>query len=199
MLEFFVDNLSPALVILIVSAIPLFESKVAIPLGLSVQIWGGETLSPSVVFLLALVGSVLPSLIIILISRWIKNRTCGFIFDKFVEKVQKKYNKNFEKIANNNSVFRKCLMLATFVAIPLPLTGVYSGSLIAGFTNLKIWHSFLSIFAGAVVSCLIVLLLSTIIENSAFCVLLISLIIVAIFVAINLLIALKSRIKKEKR
>ena len=199
MLEFFVDNFSPELAVLLVAAIPLFESKVAIPLGLSVQIWGAEALSVLSSFFLSLIGSMLPVVFVILIVRFIKNKTSGFVYDKFVVRIQEKYKTNLDKMSAKNTTLKKCVLLATFVAIPLPLTGVYSGSLIAGFTNLKIWQSFLAIFIGEIVSCLIILFLSTIVENSAFYILLISILIIVMFVLFNLFLGVINKIKKEKR
>ena len=150
MLEFFVDNFSPEWAVLLVAAIPLFESKVAIPLGLSVQIWGAEALSVLSSFFLSLIGSMLPVVFVILIVRFIKNKTSGFVYDKFVVRIQEKYKGSLDKMSAKNTTLKKCVLLATFVAIPLPLTGVYSGSLIAGFTSLKIWQSFLAIFVGEI-------------------------------------------------
>lgn len=199
MLDFFINHFSPAWAVILVAAIPLFESKVAIPLGLSVQIWGAGVLGAFSSFLLALIGSMLPVVFVMLFARFIKNKTSGFVYDKVVSKIQEKYKNNLDKMATKNTTLKKCVLLATFVAIPLPLTGVYSGSLIAGFTNLKLWQAFLAIFAGEIVSCLIVLFLSTIVENSAFYILLFSLAIIFLFVVFNSILGVINKIKKEKR
>lgn len=199
MLEFLFDNLSVEWVVLIVALLPMLESKTAIPLGMSVQIWGDEALSPIMCFLLAVIGSVLPSIFIIFLAKLIKKRTSGFIYERFICRVQERYKANFEKLSSKQSVIKKCMSIALFVAIPLPLTGVYTGSLIAGFSNLKWWQAFISILIGEVISGLIILLLSTLFDNSAFYILLITICLVAIFVVVNLFMQLVNRIKKEKR
>lgn len=199
MLDFFVENFSVHWVVVLVAMIPMFESKIALPLGISTQVWGQDALKPPISFILALIGSMIPCFIVILVARYIKNKTGGFIYDNFTIKIEQRYKASFEKLSQKNTTLKKCVMLATFVAIPLPLTGVYTGSLIAGFTNLKIWQAFLSIFIGAVISCTIIFLLSTIFDNSAFYVMIFSLVIIIIFALINVSIYLLSKIKKEKR
>ena len=75
MVEFFVDNFSGCvfLAVMLMALIPTIESKIAIPFGLSYAIWGEATLSPIVAFICAYIGSMLPSIFIILIVRKIKN------------------------------------------------------------------------------------------------------------------------------
>lgn len=193
------SNLSPSLAVLIMAAIPTLESKVAIPFGLSTQIWGENVLSNFNAFLFALIGSFLPSIIVIFITRFIKKKTSLFVCDKIFRKIEEKYKNKADDINSRASVIKKCLALAFFVAIPLPLTGVYSGSLIAGFSSLKIWQGLISIFCGAIISCLIVLMLSTIFDNSAFYIFIISICLVGIFLIANLALSIYKKIKKEKR
>jgi hypothetical protein len=80
--------------------------------------------------------------------------------------------------------------LACFVAVPLPLTGVWSGSLIAGLTSLNINYSFISIVCGSIISCGTMTLLCTLFSNSTTYILIFSLIIVIAFSFINLLSSL---------
>lgn len=195
MINFFADNFanSVALAVLIMSMIPSLESKVAIPFGMSVAIWGEQALSPVVAFFVALFGSLIPSLLVICFARFIKRKTTGFIYEKFVSK----YNKNIAKIQSKGSTLKKCLTLATFVAIPLPLTGVYTGSLIGGFLNLKFWQIFLSVTLGACISCGVVLLLCMVFENSTFYIFMASLIIVALWLIASLILTIIKRSKKN--
>ena len=50
--------------------------------------------------------------------------------------------------------------LMLFVAVPLPVTGAWSGSLIACVLGLNRWKSFLAISAGIIIAGLIVLFVS---------------------------------------
>lgn len=201
MLDFVADNFSDCvwLAVFIVALLPTIESKVAIPFGLASAIWGDATLSPILTFLLSFLGTMLPSFFVIWLARRLKNKTSGFVHDKFVVKVQSKYQKQFDKLGKKTTTFKKCLLLGSFVAVPLPLTGVYTGSLIAGFTNLKIWQGFVSILVGEFVSCVGIFLLCTMFENSAFYLFLMSLAIGVIFMFANLVIYLSSVIKKHKK
>ena len=189
MLDFVVENFSGCvfLAVILVALIPTIESKIAVPLGLSETIWGDTTLSPWVTFICAFIGSMLPCFLVIYIIRKLKNKTSVFVQDKFISKLQTKYKNRLEKIGSKSKTFYKLTALAMFVAVPLPLTGVYSGSLIAGLTNLKMWQCFLAIMVGEVISCLVILLLCTVFENSAFYVLLVSLILVILFVLFDLI------------
>ena len=67
MLDFFAENFSGCvfLAVILMAMIPTIESKIAIPFGLSYDIWGEATLSPIASFACAYVGSMLPSVLII--------------------------------------------------------------------------------------------------------------------------------------
>lgn len=200
MLEFVSTHFSDCvfIAVILLAMIPTLESKVAIPFAMSQQIWADNTLSPVFAFLSAFIGSMIPAIFVILISRFIKNKTTGFIHEKYVAKMQEKYKDNFLKLGKKESTFQKCCLLATFVAIPLPLTGVYSGSLIAGFTNLKIWQCFISVLIGDLLSCLAILLICIFFENSVFYIFLFSLVFVALYLIISLFLFILRRIKNSR-
>ncbi len=197
MTDFFADNFSNCVIlaVLIMAMIPMLESRVAIPFALSTAIWGEGILSPITAFFVALLGGMLPSILIILFSRWVKNRTSGFVCEKFM----KRYEKQIQKLKAKNTTFKKCMMLSTFVAVPLPLTGVWTGSLIAGMTNLKIWQGFLSILIGEALSCSVVIAICLLFENSAFFIFMFSLILIGIFVLMNLVVWLIGKIRSRKK
>ena len=199
MLEFFVDNLPIVLVVILVAMIPTLESKIAIPLGLSYAVWGEGTLSPILSFVCAYLGSMIPCIFVLLLTRKIKNKTSGFVHDKFFSKVSEKYQKRLEKLSGKGKTIYKLTALSFFVAIPLPLTGVYAGSLIGGLSNLKIWQSFIAIAIGELISCTVVILLCTLFENSAFYVLIASLILVVLFVLFDLILMLIKKYRLNKK
>lgn len=202
MLEFLSDNFSQCvwLAVLIVSIIPTIESKVAIPFGMASHIWGDNALSPLVSFCVACLGSMLPAILVIIFARFVRNRASGFVYDKFVTKVERKFQRNFDKLSAGTNDLKKCMLLCLFVAVPLPFTGVYSGSLIAGFTNIPIVKSFLAIFVGEIISCSVVSLLCLVFENSTFYVLVVSLVLIGVYLLVNTSLSIVKRlIKKEKR
>lgn len=200
MANFFADNFSNCvfLAVLLLAMFPMFESKVAIPLALSTAIWGEATMSPLGAFATAFVGSVIPVVFVLWFAKFIKNKTAGFVHEKFMTKFQDKHQKHLDSISLKASTFKKCLAIATFVAIPLPLTGVYTGSLIAGLVDLKFWQGFLSVIVGELLSCAVILVLCVLFENSAFYVLIASLVLVAVFLLVRFSMFLVEKIKARK-
>lgn len=200
MANFFADNFANCvwLAVFLVAAFPMLESKVSIPLALSAAVWGNSTISPAAAFFLSLFGCIAAGVLAICIARFVKNRTSGFVCEKFLSRFSKKHKRSLEKLKSKNTVFGKCLAIATFVAIPLPLTGVWTGGLLAGLSNLKFWQGFAAVCAGEVVSAGIVMLLCMVLENSATYILLFSLGLIALFVGINVVATLVRRCKKNK-
>lgn len=200
MANFFADNFSNCVIlaVFLVAMCPMFESKVAIPLALSVAIWGEATLSPLLAFVVAFFGSVLPAIFVLLMAKFLKRKTAGFIHEKFMTKFENKHKRHFDNIDKKSSTFKKCLAIATFVAVPLPLTGVYTGSLIAGFTDLKYWQALIAVTIGEVVSCAAILVLCVLFDNSAFYVLIASLVIIVGFLLARLVMMLSEKLKHKK-
>ncbi len=200
MVDFFVDNFSSCMIVavILVAMCPMLESKASIPLALSVALWGEATLSPAAAFFVSMFATLLPAMLVILLARFVKNRTSGFVHDRFLSKFQTKHAAKLAKLNLQSSTFKKCLMLSTFVAIPLPLTGAYTGSIIAGLTKLKLWQCFVSIFVGELISCGVVLLLCLLMANSALYIFLISLGMVVLFVLVNLVMALFGKLRNRK-
>ena len=196
-IAFFRDNFQEVvwLVAIIVSVIPAIETKIAIPLVISKEIWGNNTLSPISACLICFVGSLIPIYFVIIFIRFLKEKTTGFIFDKLISKLSLKYDKEINKMSEKKSDFFKYVLLTSFVAIPLPLTGVWSGSIISGLTNLNIHKCFISISIGSLISCAIMTLLCTVFENSILYIIMATLIILIIVGIINLIFCIKK--KKE--
>lgn len=201
MVNFFVDNFGGSIIlaVLVMSMIPTLESKVAIPFALSVAIWGENVLSPVLAFFVALCGSMVPAFFVILVARFVKNKTSGFIHEKFWNKIEKKYGKKIEKANSKSSTFKKCAWVAMFVAIPLPLTGTYSGGFIAGLLDIKFWQAFLSVAVGAAVSCAIVLTLCLCLANSTYYIFLVALGMIALWILASLVVSLFKHWKAKNK
>jgi len=162
---------SKELVILIISALPILELRGALPVALNVFHFPWYY-----ALLLAIIGNMLPVPIILLfletISKWLSK--IG-LFDRFLRWL-------FEHTRKRGKIVEKYerIGLALFVAIPLPVTGAWTGSLVAVLLGLKFRHAFLSIFigvciAGVIVTCLSLLgWVGAIIAGIALCALVIS-------------------------
>lgn len=109
---------------LFISMIPIGELRAAIPLGLTHYGLGVVT-----AFLVAVIGNMIPVVIIAFllepVSNWLMKHSKFFrwFFNWLFERTRKKHSKKFEVLEE--------VALVTFVAIPLPMTGGWSGALAA--------------------------------------------------------------------
>jgi uncharacterized membrane protein len=151
--EFF-TWLVPYMRVALMSMLPLVEVKGAIPFG--VNLLG---LPPWGCFAVALVGSFLPSPIIMLFFRPIAKflRTHGPL-KKFIIWLERRAHKKSDMI-RKYSLFG----LFLFVAVPLPGTGVWMGSLIATLLDLRLARALPVVFIGNVVASLCMLALGSIV------------------------------------
>jgi len=108
----------------LLSMVPIGELRAAIPLGIS-----HYGLSAIQTFFIAVIGNMLPVVAIAFllepVSSWLMKHSKYFhwFFNWLFEHTRKKHSKKFE-------VFEE-VALVTFVAIPLPMTGAWSGALAA--------------------------------------------------------------------
>ncbi|MDY3006996.1 small multi-drug export protein [Anaerococcus sp. AGMB00486] len=144
-------SFSNEIALLIISMLPLIELKGSIPIGLAMDF------TPFEAYGLSLMGSTIPAIFILL---WIKP-----VFDWMKER------KELKKIADwaEGKAFKRkdniekyeYLGLFLFVAIPLPGTGVWMGSLIASLLGLRRIKSFLVIACGNTIAGLIIYIFSS--------------------------------------
>jgi len=136
------------------SLLPIIELKGAIPVGLGLGIPFWTT------YFIALLGSCLPAPFIILfierILKWMAGSSVKF-FQRTAGWVLRKADKNKGKIEKYGY-----LGVFIFVAIPLPGTGVWTGSLIAAVLGLKPQKAIPLVIAGNAVAGVLMLLLSSI-------------------------------------
>ena len=118
------NNFPPEIAVFIISMLPISELRGAIPVAIGVY-----HLNPVETYFLAVIGNMIPVIFILkyldLISKYLMSK-CKFfnkLFSYLFERTRKKHNGKFEKWG--------ALALITFVAIPLPITGGWSGALAA--------------------------------------------------------------------
>lgn len=113
------------LVVLVAAMLPVSELRGAIPAGLLVY-----RMPVAVVLALALVGNFAPVPFIVYlldpVSAWlrVRSRIADRFFTWLFERTRRKHTKRFERLEE--------FALITFVAVPLPFTGAWTGAL-AGF------------------------------------------------------------------
>ncbi len=144
------QNLTDELIVAFTAALPVIELKGAIPTGIALGLNKWET------FISAYIGSLLPVPILLAFFRPIMahlHRTR--VFRRFASWVYSRTRHKGYKLRQYS-----LLGLFIFVAIPLPTTGVWTGSMIASFFKLKFSHAFIIIALGNLVAGLLVMFIS---------------------------------------
>lgn len=146
--------LSIEFTVMLTAALPIIELRGAIPVGISLG------LSPIHATLISLVGSMIPVPFILFSIRPMFNylKTTK-IFKKLVHKLTDKSMSKSGKIQKYGA-----WGLLVFVAIPLPGTGVWSGSLAAALLDMRFKWAFPAILVGNIIAAVIIMGLS----NEAF-------------------------------
>lgn len=131
--------------------VPLIEQRGAIPVG--ILAYG---LNPWLVAVVSLIGSFIPAPFIYFffnkIFAWMK--TIKF-FDKFTNFVEKKVQKGSKQLEKYKEIG-----LITFVGIPLPTTGLWTGTAVAAFMGLDFKKSMVCVFLGGIISAALIAVFS---------------------------------------
>ena len=145
-------NVSSELKVFFISMIPIFELRGAIPIGFltyDLPFWK--------VFPIAIVGNMFPIFFILLFFDFITKLFFKVpILKKILEAI-------FRRTRRKSEIIRKYeeIGLMLFVAIPLPITGAWTGSLAAYLLGLKFWKSILFIFFGVLIAGVVVSFLTS--------------------------------------
>ncbi len=130
---------------------PISELRGAIPLALFEL-----GMSPLQAYTYSVLGNMLPVIPLLLflepVSNWLRRYV---IFDRFFTWLfarTRRYNKRMEKYG--------ALGLASFVAIPLPMTGAWTGCAVAFVFGIRFKYAFPTILAGVLIAGLVVTLWS---------------------------------------
>lgn len=192
----------------IISMIPIVELRGAIPFGSASAMWGANALPVWLSFLLAVAGSSLVCVILTFmfmpIFNWMKKRQ---FFKKAAKSIEKKVSKNTEKIEEDAKKEKnekrkkivKWLGVFAFVAIPIPLTGVWTGTVIALFIGMNKLEIITSVISGNLVAGLIMMALSYCFADNTIIVLWVFLGLVALFALVALAQKLIKKIKNKNK
>ena len=181
--------------------IPLIELKGAIPVGVSLGMslpkaalfayLGSTAVVFPVFFLLIPVFSLLKK--IPLVSRLVEK--FEVMIARRAEKLAKKTDGNTEEVAKRILMFG----LFIFVAVPLPVTGVWTGTAIAVFLKMKFRSSVLPLALGNLVAGgLITLLIAAVGEKNAATVLNVVLILAIVMLIVTLIKVILSKPEEKK-
>ena len=143
------------LVVLLISMVPLVELRGAIPVAVGMDLGLPEWL----VLIVAIIGNILPVPIIYFFARkvleWGSKRKWK-PFKKFCNFCLKKGEKAGEKLLEKTKA-GAYIALFLFVAIPIPGTGAWTGTLAASILKLDFKKTIIAISAGILTAGLIML------------------------------------------
>jgi len=149
----FFASFDPYTATIFLSMIPLTELRLAIP-----AVYGLFEIPLWQVFSLALIGNIIPAIILVYLLEPVAKflRKHFRFFEKFFcwlfERTQKKFYNQHHKWGD--------IVLLIFVAIPLPITGVWTGSAAAFLFGIKKPKAILLMLGGIIIAATIVSLLT---------------------------------------
>ena len=192
---------------IIISMIPIIELRGAIPFGSAVSLWGENALAVWQSFLYSVLGCSIVCVILTFlfwpIFKWLKGTK---LFKKFANAIENKLNRSSQNIndkvqkeSNDKKTWWiKWWGVFAFVAIPLPLTGVWTGTCIALFIGLNKRDTMLSVILGNLVAGIIMMIISYFFADNTMIVLWVFLALVAVFVLVLWIRALIRKLKARK-
>ncbi|MDY6780649.1 MAG: small multi-drug export protein [Halobacteria archaeon] len=138
-------GLPPEATVLFIAMLPVFELRGAIPVAMGVY-----SMPASKAYLLGVLGNIVPVVPLLLLLRPVSeflskhSRLFEGFFDWLFERTRRKMESRYEKYG--------ALALVPFVAIPLPVTGAWTGCAAAFVFGIRFRYSFPAIVGGITVS-----------------------------------------------
>jgi len=142
-------HISPELSVFLLAMLPLTELRAALPLALTVY-----HLPPTFAWIFAVIGNIVPGVLLLRyldpVSQWLSKRSRLFhiFFVWLFARTRTKFTVKYERWGE--------VALALFVAIPLPVTGVWTGAVAAYLFGIPFRRAAVSLFAGLCISGIIV-------------------------------------------
>jgi uncharacterized membrane protein len=142
--------MNAVLTLIFISLLPWVELRGGIPVGISMG------LNPLYVFIICTVTDILLIPLLLILLRYVAPLVLR------IDTINRFYQWNVVGTLKRYEKYRKWeeVGLALFVAIPLPFTGVYSGTFVSYILDLNKKEAFLSIASGAILAGVVVTALS---------------------------------------
>lgn len=149
----FISGFPPQLATFFLSMLPVTELRGSLPLA-----YFQFNLPIAQAYFFSVLGNLTPAVFFLLLAspfhRWVSEKS-GFLAKKWIKQLaraQKKFEGDYQKWG--------LIALAIFVAIPLPMTGAWTGSMAAFVFGIPFKKSFPMIALGVIISGFIVSLLT---------------------------------------
>ena len=145
----FSHNIGNYFAVFFTAMIPIGELRASIPLAL-----GAFKLDIYSALILSIIGNMIPAAVVVFalepLSKFLMSRfrPANRFFTWLFNRTRRKYSKRFEKY--------KGFALAVFVGIPLPMTGAWTGAIIAFVFGISPKKAIIDIFMGVLMAAAIV-------------------------------------------
>ncbi len=142
-------GLSPEFAVLLLAMLPIFELRGSVPVGILLfDLSVGKTAFYSIV------GNMLPILPLLFLFEPVHRRLSRYpAFERFFAWIFRRTRRRGKMIERF-----KVVGLTLFVAVPLPVTGAWTGSVAAFLFRIPVWQAFPAILCGVVIACVVVTL-----------------------------------------
>lgn len=147
-------DLPPELTVFVIAATPIFELRGAIPVAL-----GYFSMSPGKAVALSVAGNIAPVAPLLLflgpVSDFLRKRSRAFdrFFDWLFERTHREHSARFDRYG--------ALALLPLVAVPLPVTGAWTGCAAAFVFGVRFRYAFPAVSGGVGIAALIVTAVAT--------------------------------------
>jgi len=133
--------------VFLLSTLPVLELRGAIPIAIS---YYKLPVIPS--YLFSVIGNLVPAVFLLLylkpFSDFLRKWHFFDIFFSWLFKRTRRHEKKYEKFG--------ALFLLFFVSVPLPITGVWTGSVAAFLFGIRFWYAFPMMAGGVIIAGIIV-------------------------------------------
>ena len=191
-----------------ISMIPIIELRGAIPFGTATALWGENALSLPMSLLFSILGSSLVCVILTFafwpIFRWLSKTKLFKKLAQFIENKLKKHSKDIDEKTQQEKnekriLWIKLIGIFVFVAIPIPLTGVWTGTCLALFVGLNKRQTMATVVLGNLVAGLLMTLVTLVFNDNTMVVLYGFMILAAAFILFEVVKMLITKAIKKKK
>lgn len=142
----FLNGLPKEAITVIVAALPVAELRGAIPLALAMKQPLAKTL------ILAYIGNMLPVIPLLVLLEPVSNKV------RHISILRSFFDWLFERTKRKAEIVQRyeAIGLILFVAIPLPITGAWTGCIAASLFKIKFRYAFPAILIGVIIAGIIV-------------------------------------------
>jgi len=152
-IAFLVALFSKEVTIVLVAILPIFELRLAVPLGIIKY-----NLPVTQVYILALIGNLIPVMPLLLFLKFFFHEL------EYVPFIGKFFKWWFRRVERKPKIVERWGFwgLVLFVSIPLPVTGAWTGTVAATLVEMRIKKAFLAIAIGVAIAGIIMSTLSVV-------------------------------------